>query len=210
MGVVMTQNTFAQKPADSKFSLETQLNLAGTTITAPGIKLRYFVSETMAIRFGFDYSSDKDTYNPSDSGSSGTWTESTSSMTISPGIEFHMAGTDRLSPYVGFGISIGMGSDNKEGTNATAADMYLDDYSYSSEMPTSTFGWDLIAGADYYFAESFYVGVELSLGGETTTFKEGDTSSTAGGTTTTTTSDERKEASMGVSSSGGIRLGWRF
>ena len=75
MGVVMTQSTFAQKPADSKFSLETELNLAGTTITAPGIKLRYFVSETMAIRLGFDYSSYKDTYNPSDSVSSGTWVD---------------------------------------------------------------------------------------------------------------------------------------
>jgi hypothetical protein len=210
MGVVMSQSTFAQKPADSKFSLETQLNLAGTTITAPGIKLRYFVSETMAIRFGFDYSSDKDTYNPSDSGSSGTWTESSSSMTISPGIEFHMAGTDRLSPYAGFGISIGMGTNNTEGSNATDAWTYMDAVSSSSEMPTSTFGWGLIAGADYYFAESFYAGVELGLGGTTVTYKEGDTSFTAGGTTTTTTSDESKSASMGVSATGGIRLGWRF
>ena len=86
----------------------------------------------------------------------------------------------------------------------------MDDFSYLKEMPTSTFGWGLIAGADYYFAESFYVGVELSLGGSTTTQKAGDTSTTTGGQTDTDTSDESKSASMGVSSSGGIRLGWRF
>ena len=210
MGVVMTQSTFAQKPADSKFSLETELNLAGTTITAPGIKLRYFMSETMAIRFGFDYGSSKDSYNPSDSGSTGTWTESGSGMAISPGIEFHMAGTDRLSPYAGFGISIGMGSNSTEGSNAVDAWTYMDGISSSSEMPWSSFGWGLIAGADYYFADSFYAGVELSLGGNTVTYKEGDTSSTVAGTTTTTTSDESKAASMGVEATGGIRLGWRF
>jgi opacity protein-like surface antigen len=212
MGAVMTQNTFAQKPSESTYSLETRLTgLTGGQVAEPGINLRYFMSETMAIRLGFGYNSWKNTDNPSDtSGSSGTWTESGSDMTISPGIEFHMEGTDRLSPYMGFGISIGMGSENTEGSNATDAMTYMDGISSSSEMPTSTFGWDLIAGADYYFAESFYVGVELSLGGETITSKEGDTSSTSGGTTTSTTSDESKEATMGVSSSGGIRLGWRF
>jgi len=210
MVMVMTQTTFAQKPADSKFSLETELNLAGTTVTVPGIKLRYFMSETIVIRLGIDYNSHKDTYNPSDSTLSGTWVESGSGMAISPGIEYHMAGTDRLSPYVGFGISIGSGSDNTEGTNATDAWTHMDGISTSSEMPWSSFGWGLIAGADYYFADSFYAGLELSLGSSAMTYKAGDTSTTSGGTTITTTSDEMKMASMGVSASGGIRLGWRF
>ncbi|HIA06541.1 MAG TPA: hypothetical protein EYN71_07560 [Flavobacteriales bacterium] len=216
IGGVMTQNTFAQKPADSKYSLETELNLAGTTITAPGIKLRYFMSETMAISLGFNYSSSKETSNYTDltTEASGSYEVSSSGMGISPGVQFHMAGTDKLSPYVGFSISIGMGSANTDGTDVGLDSMgvmgYSADVSSSSEMPWSSFGWGLNAGADYYFAESFYAGVEFSLGGSTTTYKEGDISWTAGGTTITATTDESTSASMGVSATGGIRLGWRF
>ncbi|MFN9326115.1 MAG: hypothetical protein ACK6A5_12110 [Flavobacteriales bacterium] len=111
-----TTLAMAQKPTEGNpSSLEVQVNLAGegSTVVSPALKYRYFLSENLAIRFGLGYNSSKDTENVTENGDgtggTGTREVKTSNFNVAPGIEYHFAGTDRLSPYLGLAISFGSG-----------------------------------------------------------------------------------------------------
>ena len=140
---------------------------------------------------------------------SGTYETKTGALNAAVGAEYHFAGTDRLSPYAGLDIMFGSGKLTTEGTNSDGT-TWIDDYSESSEAKTSMFGVNLVAGTDYYFAENFYIGLELGLGWQSMTQKEGESTVTFAGTTTTVKSNEEKDSFFGNNVVGNFRLGWRF
>ena len=86
---------------------------------------------------------------------------SMSSLNIGLGYEYHLSGTDRMSPYVG--AAIGFGSDTD-----------------ASDVSTSRFGFNIIGGMDYYVFENVYMGLELGLGFSTETTGDADASSNFG------------------------------
>jgi outer membrane protein W len=211
-----TTLAMAQKPTEgAPHSVEVQMNLTGdvNTIVAPTLKYRYFLSENMAIRFGLGFNGSKETNNFTENadgtGATGSQELQSSSWEVAPGFEYHFAGTDRLSPYLGVAIAIGGGKDTETWTNSDGS-QYVEDLSADVENPFSTFGVGLLAGADFYFAENFFVGAEFGYLISSVTEKEGSISVSAGGTTTSATTPERKFSANGFGETAAIRLGWRF
>ena len=93
------------------------------SFTAPSVRLRYFFKDNMAgrVQYGMNTGSDM--------------------ISIGLGYEYHIGGTDRMSPYFGGLVDYAsMGDDN------------------------SSVGVNIVGGMDYYVFENVYVGLELMLG----------------------------------------------
>lgn len=172
---------FAQKPAAGDKTIEYNLNFAtGTGVTygilsttLPGVgelRGRYFLSEDMAARckvgLGMGSVTTKST---GGAGNTITNTHKVSngfSLALTPGIEKHFAGTDKLSPYVGAELPIGIG-----GSTTTEDDQKDATGTFATNNSTKTvtgsqfnLGLNLLIGADYYFTNSIYLGVEGGMG----------------------------------------------
>lgn len=214
--IALTGSTFAQKPSDAPMSLEGQLGFNASTMSfnAPSIRFRYFVTENIAGRLTLGINNTSETFNyyeteNTNAGGSGTEVNKTSAVNIGIGGEYHFAGTDRLSPYAGLDILIGMGNATSEWTNYDGTG-YNNDFTASIDAPMSSFGVNLVAGTDYYFAENFYLGLELGLGFSSMTVKEGTSSATSGGVTVSNVSNTENYSSFGNNFISQFRLGWRF
>lgn len=215
--IAITGASYAQKATtDAPMSLEGQIGFNASTLdwSAPALRFRYFVSDNIAGRLtlGIANSSSTDNFfeNEQDnSGASGTYEMKSSSLNVGIGGEYHFDGTDRLSPYGGLDIMFGTGSMTTMGDMSDGA-TWIDQYSEESEAKTSMFGVNLVAGTDYYFAENFYLGLELGLGFMSNTVKEGTSSTTIAGTTTENVSNEAKSSYFGNNFISQFRLGWRF
>jgi outer membrane protein W len=215
--IALTGSTFAQKATtDSPFSLEGQLGFNASTLSfnAPTIRFRYFVADNIAARLTLGIDNTSETFNyfeteNTNAGASGTEVNKTSMFNVALGAEYHFAGTDRLSPYAGLDILIGSGSSTNDWTNYDGTG-YLADFTAAIVDKQSMFGVNLVAGADYYFAENFYLGMELGLGFASTTVKGETTDITTGGVTVSNVDNEEKYSSFGNNFIGNFRLGWRF
>lgn len=236
-GMILTTAVMAQKPTEGApmtlegnvaglaafgFGNSSATNLNGTTnagttpsIVAPGLRFRYFATENIAVRLSLGFSSSKTTNNfyqneIDNSGGAGTYVSRIGTTTIGIGGEYHFKGTEKLSPYAGLDINFGMGKATTEGDQSNGATWVATDYSEKSEQKTAGFGVGLIAGTDYYFVENFYLGVELGLGFNSYTMKEGTSSVTTGGVTTEAKGNEMKISGFSNNVMGMFRLGWRF
>ena len=151
--VALSGTMFAQKAgSDNPYSLEGAMNVSkdGVSWAAPNLRMRYFIKDNLALRLtlGRDAVSETSTETDTIYDSNGTGTISTSEVTTKNSImnfglaaEYHLAGTDRMSPYFTAGFNVG---------NNTNTDV-------------SSFGLNLGAGIDYYVAENIYVGLELGF-----------------------------------------------
>lgn len=142
--------------------------LGGNPISIGGIKFRKFNSTgTGAFRLNvfLGSSSEKDITQQSDTGGVPELTTKTSSMSISirPGIEKHMAGTDRLSPYYGAEIAITFNT-SKEVAEGQNFDNSVNETTTKGEDGSIAFGANLLAGCDYYISKSLYLGAEIGFG----------------------------------------------
>ena len=221
--------TYAQKPVAGDVTGEVQLNfqtgVAPIGIFSPDFKARYFLADDMALRLnlGITTSSSSSDYaeNSTDTAEIGTLDRSSSTFKIGVGIEKHFAGTTRLSPYVGAAISFSTSSNSADETNV-AQDPFTLQYGYAQGVTTTvdgpsstTFGIGILAGADYYFVDHIYLGIEGGLGFSTTS--DGERTSTTvvaqpGVPTTTTTSITRggSESGIGHNYYAGLCLGFVF
>ncbi len=215
--IALTGSTFAQKAtAETPFSLEGQIGFNASTLSfnAPAIRFRYFVKDNIAARVTLRVLNSSTTKNyfldeDKNSGGSGTEINKIGGWSASLGGEYHFTGTERLSPYGGLDIVFGGGKTTNEWTNFDGTG-YNADYKRNIEAKTSTFGVNLVAGTDYYFAQNFYLGLELGLGFQATTTKEGSDEIVTGGNTTNTISNEEKSSVFGNNFISNFRLGWRF
>ena len=172
--VALSGTMFAQKgTTDNPWTLEGTVNVTtngGVKWDVPSVRARYFFKDNMAGRVQLNFGSSSD----STVGSSNS---------IGLGFEYHLAGNDKMSPYFNAGVNLG-------GENKTVAGV---------ETKTSSLGFGIGAGLDYYVRENIYVGLELTVLSFTSE-TEGD-------------ADAVTNLSLGGLSLGGnsaIRLGWRF
>ncbi|TNF46310.1 MAG: hypothetical protein EP305_11495 [Bacteroidetes bacterium] len=215
--IALTGSTFAQKATtDAPMSLEGQFGYNASTMSwsAPSIRFRYFAADNIAGRLTLGINNTSETFNyyeteNTNGGGSGTEVNKSSMTMIGIGGEYHFAGTDRMSPYGGLDIMIGMGNSTAEWSNYDGSG-YNSDFTASIDAPVSSFGVNLVAGTDYYFAENFYLGLELGLGMSSMTVKEGTTTATSGGVTISDVSNVEKYSSFGNNFISQFRLGWRF
>lgn len=239
--VAVMGSSFAQKATlDNPWSLEGGINYSGAggiDWKAPTIRARYFVNENIAARVQLGLGdplnpntpmSEKYTYNGAigsvDEGKTGAFNINRMAWTAQIGGEYHLAGTDRLSPYFALGINFGGGSLKEVSTDAAPATPGSSDpstFNYANGVSTektggySMFGVGLGAGLDVYVIENLYLGLELGLNFNSYNHKDGEYTSTVtgGGTTTTTTNvtPGHKETRLSTGAmNAAFRLGWRF
>ena len=239
--IAVVGSSFAQKATlDNPWSLEGGINYSGTggiDWTAPTIRARYFVNENIAARVQLGLGdglgtamSEKYTYNAPmggvNEGKTGTMEVKRMAWTAQIGGEYHLAGTDRLSPYFALGINFGGGSAKVTSTDASSANLGdsnpdKSDFTYTNGFNSeltgkySMFGVGLGAGLDVYVIENLYLGVELGLSFNNYKYGESNLtySQTTGGTTVTTTavSPEYKRSYLSTGAmNAAFRLGWRF
>lgn len=221
MGVVLVAD--AQfKPEGGEKNLEVNFSpLGGSNVSIPGagIKFRSFSSPTSALRLGVflgmessseitqDEDPDIDTAELTDKSSS-------FSINIQPGIEKHMAGTSRLSPYMGAYVNIGYMST----TDVSEAQWGPETGNVGTTTDKSgalNLGLNAVAGFDWYFAEDVYLGTEFGFGlgystdltnsSETEGFEPDEVNDSTESTVGNTNSFQ-----IGPNVVGQLRLGWLF
>ena len=215
--VCFSSALMAQKPSsDVKYSLEGNINYdAGISWTAPSIRARYFVNDNIAARvqLGIGSSSDKTlVYENSDgTGGTGSYKDAESSIAIELGAEYHLMGTDKMSPYFMAGLSFGSQSRSGSSENSDGYD-YFSGYSTEYKYSGSSFGLGIGAGMDYYLAENMYIGLELGWGWTRISDGGGSASYTYDGTTNSDVTPAGGSTSgMGTGSANtAFRIGWRF
>lgn len=224
--VATTMDAQAQyRPAGGEKNLELMLApLGGSPITMAGIKYRSFSSANKAMRLGVFLGFDNKTTILQDEDSKAKMLElkkKESSITIGvqPGIEKHLAGTERLSPYFGGYLDLSYTTKSKKEETQLNLNDDKQEVGYTKTNSSSLgVGVNAVAGFDYYLAKSLYIGTELGFGvavtmpgkNKTETVKANDTNN---GTTTDSSDGKKDNVSkfqVGPNVVGQLRLGWLF
>ncbi|MBL7942027.1 MAG: hypothetical protein JNM00_04640 [Flavobacteriales bacterium] len=176
----------AQKQVGSDKNFEfTFAPLGGNPVGIQGIRLRSFNSDgTGAIRLGLYIGGMTDVTVNTQPGMIEEdqpellTTDKSFNFSIRPGYEKHFEGTDRLSPYVGGEIFIGMGSTSTETEYYSTNDFDdADNYVVWTDTQTDgdmTIGLNILAGFDFYFHDNIYLGAEMGFGFQSTNIKDGE------------------------------------
>ncbi|HAR19023.1 MAG TPA: hypothetical protein DCR46_00040 [Cytophagales bacterium] len=152
------QDEEKRKAEDGNFTLEVNFTPFGPSPIAMNlIKARYFVSDNIAVRAGFNLGIE------SKKPSSGM-TQSSTLFSFKPGIEIHRSGTGRLSPYIGAELNFTNKGVSEEGKDYSIKGAWSDGVDLYKNVGSFTFGLNGLAGADYYFAKKVFLGVELGYG----------------------------------------------
>ena len=211
-GVFTTSNVNAQdfKPAGGEKNIEVNFApLGGSPISINNLRLRYFMSSDMAIRVGFSVASSSTT----DITLGGTTGEieienksSSFGLTINPGIEKHFAGTDRLSPYIGAELLFTLisTSDLDQETTSLTDDAIVETETTNG---STTFGLNLVLGADWYFSKHIYMGTEVGFGFASTSNADTEVTPPTG---SSVTSPNGSSFDLGPTFNSAIRLGFLF
>jgi opacity protein-like surface antigen len=211
----------AQKPESSSFSLEATLGIDGTPVgtptfggaNTPSLRGRYFLDDKMAVRAQLGFWTDNFSQPATEPYISriGRYDRQTVNYGLGAGMEMHMGGTDRLSPYVGGQLNWNRAITNHEWMdsegNPWGSPTLKPGASRIITSATNTWGLDFLAGMDYYFAQNVYVGVEigynlsLRVEGDQTDVNTGDP---------VDVQENNTFYSITPGSVSGLRLGWRF
>ncbi|HMN05856.1 MAG TPA: hypothetical protein PKD45_09025 [Flavobacteriales bacterium] len=222
----MTTDAQAQyRPEGGEKNLELMVApLGGSPVTMAGIKYRSFSSANSAMRLGVFLGFDNKTTVTQDEDSKTKMLElkkkeSSFTFAVQPGIEKHMAGTERLSPYFGGYVDLSFTSKSKKDETQLNLSGDKQELGYTKTSSGSLgIGLNAVAGFDYYIAKSLYLGTELGFGlattmpmkskSETVDYNDDHT-----GTTTTNTDGKKDNVSkfqVGPNVVGQFRLGWMF
>ncbi|MBL7839038.1 MAG: hypothetical protein JNJ75_02750 [Cyclobacteriaceae bacterium] len=170
MLVVTSLTVFSQedrkKPEAKSFTAEVNLNpFSSSPININYLRFRYFTSETSAVRIGFSVGAQKQT--PSQE-----LTRQTFEFNIRPGYEWHLAGTERLSPFFGVEADFAIKTSSYEDQDVDAfLKKVTGAWSESgTERAFTRFGLNAIIGADFYVAKRVYIGTEFGFGFQSTNF----------------------------------------
>lgn len=207
---------FAQKPSSGSITTEIGLSsVLGTPVTAGNpagvpqgvLRGRYFLSEGMALRASFGVGMGSTTTTLANTEETVT---KTTGFALGAGIEKHLAGTSKLSPYLGAELGFGIASGSTEVTNlgGTAGDKQT-----TTGGGTSNLRLNAMIGADYWIVEKVYIGAELGInlfGSSTVADTEVET--TAGGATNKVTIKGNSGSNFGINPAalGMVRIGLLF
>lgn len=129
------------------------------------LKGRYFATNQMAYRARIN--AQIESLNKEIQGGKlgiGTVNNSTQNISAGGGIEIHIDGSKRISPYYGAEVLIIMNSTKVTGNNTDDAESYRESYTYSKEEQSSGIYFGALAGLDYYLSSDFYIGTEIRFG----------------------------------------------
>jgi len=203
------------KPAGGEKNIEVNFTpLGGNPISINNLRFRYFKSSDMAFRIGFNLTSNSETTKTLGANADGKGEleakESSFGFGLNLGVEKHFAGSDRLSPYVGAELGFSMVNNTETGQAWDGTKTVEGEETSGS----TTFGLNLVLGADYYFSSHIYMGTEVGFGFSTTS--EADTETTKGGPDNPNDNAEKATApggssfNLGPNFNSAIRLGYLF
>lgn len=157
---VLAQDADRKKPELGDFSVEVNFNpFSSSPVNINYLRGRYFTSETSAVRIGFSLGFQNDNPNKDEN-------FNTVELNIRPGYEWHFAGTDRLSPYVGleldYALKTSKYTNDNEGAFVSEVTGAWDEN--GTEQGYSRIGANFIIGADFYVAKRLYIGTEFGYG----------------------------------------------
>ncbi len=166
------QSQDVYKQSGGENNIEVQFApFGGSPISIGGIRYRKFTSATTAWRadvfLGFSSNTTIDGELPpiidGNELTNGTMTTNTFNIQVSPGLEWHLPGTDRLSPYYGAVADIGFGrtADVFDTRNEAGTEFERFGRSTSGNF---LIGLNGVGGFDYYFAHNIYLGAEIGFG----------------------------------------------
>lgn len=226
-GVTATMDVQAQYRPDEAGAKNLELMVAplgGSPITMAGIKYRSFSSANSAMRLGIFLGFDNKTTILQDEDSEAKALElkkkeGSFTIGVQPGIEKHLTGTERLSPYFGGYLDLNFTSKSKK--EETQLNLNGDRREVGYDKTTSGslgIGLNAVAGFDYYIAKSLYLGTELGFGVATTMPMKSKSESVVAnadndGTKTNSTDGKKDNVSkfqVGPNVVGQLRLGWLF
>ena len=215
-----TTGLFAQKQTGGEKNLEVQFSpLGGSNVSISGLRFRMFNTEASALRLSFFVggSSTETVQQEADNDIDALElldTDKEFSFSIRPGYEKHFEGTDRLSPYVGAELSF-----TSTSTTTEDQEQYIDEdgdpqvQTTTTKGGTSSFGLNLLAGTDFYFADNIYLGAEIGFGFASSKDKDNETTfenAPDGFEDTTSTVGNEKSNAWGPNYQATLRLGWLF
>lgn len=193
------------KPDYGMLTAEYQFSpLSETPLSIENLRLRYFIDYNLAIRAGLilNYQNDKPTDSLSINGFG---------IGLKAGLEFHFAGTKRLSPYWGFELQFLSQGYNAEETDG--ADTFelrgqqIDAGRNFGERGYFSYGGMALLGFDLYLAKNFYIGAELGLNATARSFKDVEAINNG---TITTLQTGGSDFRLGINANNLIRIGYAF
>jgi hypothetical protein len=202
------------KPEAGQKTLEVNLvPFGGTPISINGIKARMFKDATTAYRLGvnLNFSSSKDRTGTTADGSVELYDKSSVfGLSLQPGIEKHMAGTGRLSPYMGAVLDLGFqtSTDVNEFEGGTANK--VEELTTKGTNGFLRIGANAVAGADYYITNKVYMGVEVGYGLQFVNAATIKTETTVSGAPTVKDQKPGNSLNFGPNFIGAFRLGYAF
>jgi len=213
---------YAQKPTKGNVTTEVNLNLTSgntTDLYGGGLAFRYFLGDDAALSLGFVIATDKTENNFSENGdgtgATGTQTLSSSTIVFRPGYQKHFGGSDKVSPWVGVELPITLNSSKEEWDNvdadATGELGYSDGVSAEVTGGSTSFGLTLNGGADWWFTDGMYLGVQVGWGYNSTTTKDIEVSATNSSVLPDSgTLLGGKSGGFAAQTTGGLRFGFKF
>lgn len=179
----------AQKQLGGEHNVEVNLTPFGDSpIDGTTLKYRNFLDDDKALRISLILNTESDTYTylnegeisvPSAGGGENIpcpqlhMYTNTTVFGLAIGYEMHFGGTDNLSPYFGFegyGVVLSR-TDDLQLWGPGATDLSIVGYpeqwtewTLTNKQSIKTFGLNLVLGADYYFNDAIYIGLETGLG----------------------------------------------
>ncbi len=181
--------------------------VVGAPIQINYLKGRYFLSDEMALRLGFQFNIISET----DKGGEWNSSERIIAFGLYPGIEMHFPVSNRVSPY--FGGELGFF------TRSTLDIIEYDDgdkaeyinHPEGAGMGYNNFLFNLVGGVDLYIYKGLYLGAELGYGLGIHSDKDSEYTIVDGDESiTTTTEHNRINYFLGDRVNTSIRLGWTF
>lgn len=205
------------KPAGGEKNIEVNFAPLGSNpISINTLRFRYFKSSTMAIRVGFSLSMSSESTPDikqvgADNEAELTDTKSSFGFALNPGVEWHWAGTDRLSPYWGLELNFSTTSSSEidEELDGTTADL-KDSYESETTNSSATIGLNAVLGADWYFSKSIYMGTEVGFGFASTGVADQEVTNPTGPKTKTAKTPQTSTFNLGPNFNSSIRLGFLF
>ena len=203
------------KPAAGERTLEVNFApLGGTPVSIAGIKYRMFRSETSALRLGVFLGHGSTTTVTQDEDNTASLVElkdknSTTTISIQPGIEKHFAGTERLSPYIGAVLNIGYGMTSER------VEQQVQNNGVGAKITKGgalDLGLNAVAGFDYYVANKLYLGTEIGFGlaMHSDMTKKVTWDNVTGAQDSESNLNNESSFQFGPNAIGQLRLGWAF
>ncbi len=216
LAVACVSGAFAQKQTGGEKNFEVQFApLGGNPISTTGFRFRMFNSETSAIRIGLFIGGSSSTSIINQAGEIVEDSPETQmidkefSFSLRPGYEMHFAGTDRLSPYWGAELLIGI-SRMTNTEEMVTGDNQDEVGSTITKDGSTTLGLNAVFGADFYFSDAIYIGAEFGFGFASTSMADTEISYEGLDTDDPDPIVNGKSSSWGPNYQGTIRLGWLF